>query len=98
MRSIANAVEPETAHASMDFKIHRPRAWVNAHVAIDRECRRDARVSVTAWTTFADGRRRRRTTDGVVRIGNDHRRGHPTRGMHVSDARGAALSARDAES
>jgi len=53
--------EPEPAHASMDFKIHRPRAWVNAHVAIDRDCIRyrvdDIRRRTTTTTTD-DGWRR----------------------------------------
>jgi len=50
--------EPEPAHASMDFKIHRPRAWVNAHVAIDRDCIRyrvdDIRRRTTTTTTTTD--------------------------------------------
>ena len=60
------------------------------------------RVSVTRDHDARDDVRRRATTtdddDGVVRGGDDHGRGHAARGMHASDARGAALSARDAES
>jgi len=38
MHAIANAVEPETAHASMDFKIHRhARGSTRGSLSIDTE-------------------------------------------------------------